>query len=278
MGFWLWQDDWDNDYNWIQYFSDGNASQGGFHKLVGGGMQGSRATATQVGTPVQNVCGQRRWDFYETKYRIDNTTGEYIMRINGEEVLRTTGVDSQNSTTDTASHVYFSTPNPDNIHLSHIWIWDDQGSEFNDFIGPRRLVQLYPSGSGGNQDWTRSTSGSTNWQLVLDDPVTSTDYVEMTSTGDTDQYQFDDLSTNVNQLECVQVTGAFLPTDTNEDMVEVFLESTGTEVTRKAIQPTGDSRSFVREVYETDPNGSISWTIAALDIARVGIRAVASTN
>ena len=61
-------------------------------------------------------------------------------------------------------------------------------------------------------------------------------------------------------------------------MVEVFLESTGTEVTGKAVHPAGDTRTFLREIYETDPNLSTTWTVAALDKARVGIRAVASTT
>lgn len=278
VGFWYWAENNQDNHSFLNFGDPDGVRQGAFRRLSGGGLVAARNLSDEVGTRSQNVLNSQVWDFFECKYRCDDVTGDYIMRINGKEVLRTTGVDSQQGTTDAISHVFFNSVNPDSYRLSHVWIWDDQGSEFNDFIGPRRLVQLYPSGSGGNQDWARSTSGSTNWELVLDDPVTSTDYVEITSTGDTDQYQFDDISADVNQLECVQVSAAIIQTDTHEAMVEVFLESTGTEVNGRAINPAGDTRTFVRQLYETDPNGSISWTIAALDIARVGIRAVASTN
>lgn len=276
LAFWGWFDNSENTHEFIRMLDTGNTRQGGFFISDSGRLEAIRSNNTVVASQA-NAIQPKTWFFWESKYRVDNTTGDYIVKINGEEVLRSTGVDSQGTSDARIRQVVFENETGNTTRISHLWIWDDSGSVHNNFIGPRRLVQLFPSGDGGLSNWDRSSTSSTNWQLIIDDPVTSTDYISATSTGTADRYQFDNLSTNVNAVTAVQVNVVVNKTDGNAQLVEPFIESTGTEENGRAEDGL-DGRNFIQHIFPTDPNGGGAWTVSALNTARVGVRLVASTN
>lgn len=227
--------------------------------------------ATTLATSAEMMLGM--WHFFELKATIrTSTNGSYELKRDGVTILSASGVNTANTGADGASVFSFNWGGA-LVRFDDIYICDDTGGAFDDFLGDKAIVGSLPTTAGASTQWTPSTS--TNVSCV-DDPASGplSDYVASNIDGDLDLYNFGDLST--------------VAADGTVDAVMVFLSaemlnagSRGLKVRfRNAGAATGDSAQFdvtlkgtIRTfpiVFEEDPAGVTPWTKTAFDGGQFG--------
>lgn len=227
--------------------------------------------STTLATSAEFLLGQ--WHYFELKATIrTSTNGSYELRHNGVNILSASGVNTANTGVDGASVVSFNWGGAV-TRFDDIYICDDTGAAFNDFLGPKAIVGSLPTTAGASTQWTPSTG--TNVSCV-DDPASTplTDYVASNIDGDLDLYNFADLSTVAadGTVEAVMIA-------LSAEMLNAG--SRGLKVRfRNAGAATGDSAQFdvtlkgtIRTfpiVFEEDPAGVTPWTKTAFDGGQFG--------
>lgn len=93
------------------------------------------------------------WYYVEMKVKLHDTLGEVHVRVDGATVLSLTGIDTKNAGT-AAVLDQVRVGAGMNTAVDDWYICNEQGTEFNDFLGDVRIETLAPSGDGGTLDWT----------------------------------------------------------------------------------------------------------------------------
>jgi hypothetical protein len=140
------------------------------------------------------------WYFIELKCTINNTTGAYEVRVNGQNILSATSVDTQqtaNARIATAGFVSYARSSNDsrNQYWDDFYLLDDTGDFANDFLGESRVATLFPNANGNFSNFIGSDGNSNqNFRLVDANPHNSgTNYVESNTSGAIDTYRFETL-------------------------------------------------------------------------------------
>lgn len=139
-----------------------------------------------------------------------------------------------------------------------------------------RVLTLLADGDGASLQWTPS-SGTTHFNLVNSSPPTEdTAYVEDSTAGDIDLYEFPALSYNPATIYFVQVGIYARKTDVGVRTIATMVRSGGSDFTG-TTQP-GLNTSFLDiylQLYTTDPNTGLAWTKTTVDSAQFGQKLVA---
>tara|TARA_R110002095_G_C4251957_1_gene240438 strand:+ start:31672 stop:32742 length:1071 start_codon:yes stop_codon:yes gene_type:complete len=218
------------------------------------------------------------WHYFELKAVIDPTAGTYELRRNETVVFSGTGTNTADSASANWDAVHFAnavegtiTGNP---RMDDIYILDGTGTINNDFLGDSVIEGRLPTGDSvvaSMLDWTPST-GSTHWDLL--DDTSDTTLVSSGTAGDVDLLTFDSLSFITGTVHGVMT------------VVQAGLDSVGTRTIRNIarsnavnyngasqVVETTDSASFY-EIWETDPDTAVKWTISGVNAAEFGFELV----
>jgi hypothetical protein len=232
---------------------------------------------TTLSSSAAGVIPLADWCYLELKLTCDNSSGSYVVRIDGVDVLSDTGVDTQHSTDAFYDTVRFSgalasTTPLKGMRIDDFWVCDSTGAApLNNFQGPgTKIATIHPDGDGDSTNWTPST-GNTNYNLV-DEPVfVEGDYVETAITNDTDLYTYESPS-DIHDVKAVQVVTEALATEPNEWTLETMVKHNPT-VDSDGGQMLGSSewRGLVR-IMETNPVTTVNWTEADIAALQIGVR------
>lgn len=135
------------------------------------------------------------WYYIELQATVSTTVGSYDLKVDGVSVASDAGpIDTANAAVDDADSFEFAiSASGNSVSWDDIYVCDDQGGSFDDFLGPVAVLGSRPDGDGASSDWIPST-GSDHWVLV-DDPAGSpsdNDFVRSETPGDTDLYTYSD--------------------------------------------------------------------------------------
>jgi len=137
------------------------------------------------------------WHYLEIKLVTDNTTGSYEVKINGTTSFSGSSVDTQSGTSAYTTQVYFygsGSSDMDRSYFDDFYLCDDTTSYNNDFLGDTAVHSLYPNGDGNTSNMTGSDADQVdNYELVNEEPPSSTDYVGSQTPGDLDTYAMENL-------------------------------------------------------------------------------------
>lgn len=239
-------------------------------------VRGDRFLGTVLGTSAEAISSNI-WTYVELKVKLGDSDGEYEVRLNGGSVLSGTGVDTVATGPSQANGFSIglvgNTPPFCSLYFCDLYAADTSGDTNNDFLGDARVDLLQPTGDGNYSGFTPS-SGSAHWSLVDDDAPDASDYVSASSVGTRDSYTLSDLQHLASQtIFGVQVCAAAFKDDPGTRELATFVRSNGVNGDGAGVT-LGTSENYVRQIFETNPDGDVAWTEAAVDSMEAGIKVV----
>lgn len=211
------------------------------------------------------------YNFIEVKATINNTTGSFEVRLNGNNVLSATNVDTQNTANAFINEVAlgcYTKALGDTTLCTHryddFYFCDTTGSTNNDFLGDIRVDAIFPTADGFYSQWTTST-GIDHFALVDETDPNTTDYNSDGTIGNKDSYVMQNPPALLSQtIHGVKAKVAALKDDAGARSLKVGIRS-GSTNGLSAAKALGTSQAYYSHILETDPNTSAAWSPAAVD-------------
>lgn len=152
-------------------------------------------------------------------------------------------------------------------------VMDDAGSVNNDFLGDVQIIKIRPNAVGDQTDLDTS-SAVDNYTLVNEDTEDGdTSYVETNTVNAFDLYHYENILLAGDIFAAVPKP-VLKKDPSGTRSFRTLCKSNGT--TENGAEQFPSSGSYVRRqhVYEQDPDGPMTWTVAAINAAQWGIQLV----
>lgn len=223
-------------------------------------------TGTLLGTSTATLT-TGAWNYLELRAYIDDTAGEYEVRLNGVSILSGTAVDTKQQTANYVDVVQLLCGAVVSF-IDDLYIRGDTVLTAGGFLGDCKVLTRYPDAPGTYTQLTPSAGA--NWQCV-DEALFNgdTDFNSGSTVGNRDTYAMQALGDS-GTIKAVQAVFAVKKTDAGSRTVKPYIKSGATEVAGTA-QGLSTDYQFVREVYSVDPNTGAEWSTPAYDAVEVGV-------
>lgn len=235
-------------------------------------------TTTELGSSSAGVVSHNTWHYIEAKVFISNTVGTVDVYVDGSSVLSLTSQDTQNNSNRDANiiAVGFMGSNTNDSQRDDIYIADTTGLTNNDIlVGPLAVETLTPNADGTTNNFT-PLSGLDNYAMVDDgsSPDDDTTYVSSGTVSDQDLYAFSDMSGYSQTIDSVVAVEPMMHLRKEHSGARIVrtLARNGLTTTEGADQGCGTEYRYIREIYETDPDGGGAWDETAVNSAEFGIK------
>jgi hypothetical protein len=212
-----------------------------------------------------------QWQYIEIKNKIDNTTGTWELRVDGQAIMSGENSDTQRDTPAGVTLVRLHS-NYEYTYYDDFYMLDTTGSTNNDFIGPQRVDTLVPNGSGNYTNW--DVSSGENWSAVNTSGEGDALYVQTMSGEVMDTYAFENLETlSVDNIAGVQLFAtARRDADTPEKLD--LLARIGSSDYSGELDYLPVGYHGVTRVWEVNPDDSAQWEEADVNGAEFGIKKI----
>lgn len=219
-----------------------------------------------------NPCKAGLWCWVEFKVVCDNSSGSYELRVNGDNILSDSGIDTQvnQSYHDQVQFRGTGDGRFNSPRIDDLFIMDSTGAKHNDFIGQRRVLPIFPSGDTADVDWTASP-GPNHYDMVDEQsPDADSTYVESDTTGEEDIWEYDDIS-GFDSIEALTLmTNVKVSDVTPYDFITV-VKSGGTKYD-SAAETIGNVDYLIKDRLMTeDPDTSSAWTQNGINNVEMGV-------
>lgn len=229
---------------------------------AGGTLLGSATVANTAGF----------WCYIEILATFNASTGSVTVRVNGNNVIALTNVDTDPNSTGNANTIAFG---GSGLYLDDIYLIDPTtgSAPWNSFLGTVNGVTvetLFPSANQGAQDFSPSPDANANWQNVCETAMDGdTTYNYSPTNGDSDLFDIGSLSSNPVNIWAVATRAAARIDASTSVNLENRLVSNGTESDGSAVD-LPSTYAYQSTIYETDPNTSDAWTETGVNAAQIG--------
>lgn len=227
------------------------------------------AAGPVIATSAKQVGPAAQWNSMQVKATIHDTTGECVIKLNGEVWINYTG-DTRNGGTLTR---------PDRLALpagagyclhDDVLVVDTTTANDNSWPGEIIILAIKPSGNGAHSDLVGSDGNSTdNYALVDDLPTNSADYVGSVTALAKDTYDMTQI-TKVGNVVAVRQTSVVSKSDAGTKFGKSIVRSAAGAFTKGADIGLSTSPAPSSEpISKTDPDGN-PWTVARVNAAEFG--------
>jgi hypothetical protein len=131
--------------------------------------------------------------------------------------------------------------------------------------GPVNIVAARPTTDVSDQ-WVKNGTAASN-SLSVNQPAFSSqtaNFVSSNNAGDKDVYGIPSNAIPAGYIvQAVSAEAVFTRTSTSAPSVDVGISSGGTESDSTPISLTTNNPTFVSKYFQTNPNGNVTWTVAA---------------
>ena len=229
------------------------------------------------------------WYYLEIKHNYSGSTSSNIqttatLRVDGAVRASGTGTCGFNTTgllLQTPTVNAHGVANPvvnGNTYIKDLYIFDQSGSNTNDFAGDCTFVFVVPDGDVTTQ-WDLS-SGSVSFSLVNEVPPDGdTSYVQSSNSSTainsaTDNFTWQDIPAFTGTIVAVQYLGFLRKTGEGKKSVKLTVGPTGafTQVSDEFF--LNDNYLYYRLPLGTDPNTGIGWTRTGFNATDFGIEVI----
>lgn len=253
------------------YLLGDGSTQVGLRVLSSGQLEAYRLTSSTAGTLLGSsalgVIIGNTWQYVECEITISDTVGVFKVYVDGSLVINLTNVDTRNGTPTAVDQVNLGA----NSGATGIGTFDFDDVYVTDSatrLGERRVETLYPTGDVA-QGWSRS-AGATNYSLVDELTVNGdTDYVQASTVGDVDTYDFGTVSSTPTAIDAVQIVSYGLKTDAGTREVALQIKSGATTSDGSNFVLAGSYTNF-RRLTTVDPDTSVAWTQSGVAAMQAG--------
>ena len=221
---------------------------------------------------VPSIINPRRWQWIEFKVVCDNATGSYELKVDGTTVLTASGVDTQSNLAyyDQVMLSGVDNSTAETPRFDDFFVMDSTGSDYNDFVGQRRIDVIVPDGDTATVDWTVS-GGSNHWELVDDlDPDDDTTYVEDTVSTNQDRWTYSALA-DMGTIDAVCLLTDVRVTDANTYDLTTVVKSGGVEYTANASTVSSTAYAMPERLMTVDPDTLVAWTQGGVNSVEMGV-------
>jgi hypothetical protein len=212
------------------------------------------------------------WRYIEIMSTIDDVVGSMEVRVDNQTVLMVTGVDTKQGSNAWADRVrvYVSGNNSD--LYDDMYFLDTDGSTNNALVGDSRIEPHRPTGDAA-VTWTPS-AGLTNFGVVDDVVIDTTDFIFSDVAGAIDKFDLADLATPPAAIYGVELITSYAKADAGPRTMRGFIESGGTVANGAIVAPLLNTHMIAFQRWDTDPHTSGPWTPAAINALRAGVEIV----
>jgi len=260
------------DWNLLE-FRDGTTVQLGLYTDASNQIIIKRGTTTLENTSY--AIPTNTWIYLEFKGTIDNSAGSYELRINGVTEASDSGIDTQQTGNAYATSVVFrfSGIGASNHYLDDIYIFDDEGSFCNNFVGDVYVEAIFPNADGYTNTWVAFPGSGDNYEEVDEtDPDSDTTFVATSGVGFIDSYAFSNLVSTSGSIYTVQVNLWARKDDAGSRTLNAITRPT--TVTYSGAEPIslGNTYQYSLHHFDYNPETAGNWTIAQINAAEFGIK------
>lgn len=268
IGFALKSNDWVDKYTslikFLYLMSDSGTSE---HITLAFASHGEIAIITQAETVyTSDLRGKDdSWMYVEFKFVIHNTTGSYILKVNGQELLNRSGIDTYHT----------GDVGVDEFHFDYkgggFYIDIDDVYVHSDFLGDSRVDDIHPDGDGASSQFTPVPGVTDNYVEVDDDDTPDDDatYVQSATTTDQDLYTYTNLAA-LGTIHAVQMNVTCRETDGSDFNIEQLVRLSGTTYDEAPSAIAGETYETLARVMEVDPNTTAAWVVANINSGEFG--------
>lgn len=226
-------------------------------------------TGTVLDTYTGAVTAANTWFAFEIEVVVNNTTGSWSIRKNGNTSNDHTlgSLNTRGGTTNNYANKFSLGTSGAFTHQFADVLWRSDPTSVA-FVGDIRCYTRMPA-SDASKQWTPN-SGTTNYTQVDEihqDGTTS--YVYDSTSGQGDFYTIGTLAADPASVVCVTTRGFFEKSDAGTRGAAVQLKSGATTVTSTATL-LSTSFGWLWRTDLTDPNTSAAWTAAHVDSVQIG--------
>src|SRR5580765_5738491 len=156
------------------------------------------------------------------------------------------------------------------IAVDDLAINDTAGTLNNGRAGDGRVVLLTPSGAGSSTQFTRGgTDTGANFSQVNELPPSMGQYVGSSTVAQRDLYAMTDVGVAVSSINVVEAIALAQNSDAGGGSIGPTIKS-GATINEATAIGLSTSAAYVTSRWETDPNTSAAWTIAAVNALEAG--------
>jgi hypothetical protein len=234
------------------------------------------SAGTLLGTSVLTLPPDQ-WHTVEVRWQITSlTVGIVEVWVDDTRWLNLTGVDNTNTANANIQTIILG-ENITGISIGNYYAFDDlaindtNGTINNGQIHDGRVVLLKPNGAGSNTGLTRGgTDTGNNWNQENELPPSMTQYVFSSTVATRDTYALEDVPAGSWAVNCAEVLAYGQNSDTGTGSLGLTVKS-GATTNEGTAQSLGTAAQYFRQLYETDPNTSAAWTVAAVSALEAGV-------
>lgn len=240
-----------------------------------GELKLDRGSFTQIDITSGLGLSTDTWYYIEFKFKIDNSTGLYDVKVGGASVMSGTNVDTKASTSTGRGGPYtiqfLGRSGATFWDYDDIYLLDTTGTDANDFLGDSIVEAVYPTGDGTTNDFT-PLSGLTNYEMVDDgdNPDDGTTYVSSSTVNHSELYTHGGLQETVDTIYGVRVDANMWVSSPGPRQVRAYLRSGGVNYEGDNLGCAA-SYKYVHHVWELDPNTAVRWTESGVNNAEFGM-------
>ena len=239
----------------------------------------NQLVVTRAGTTLATTSAfpVQVWHYVEFKFTINNSTGSYELRVNGDTAASASGIDTQNTANASVNGYRWTALSNDGnttptFQIDDVYMCDNTGGTNNDFLGDVRIQALFPDGNGNSSQHVGSDSNSTDNYLLVDETAQDGDttYVASSTVGEKDTYTYGDLTSSTGTVYGVQILPYSRKTDAGARSIVSVARSGATEED-SANKALSTSYIYLPDIRETKPGGG-AWTISDVNAAEFGVK------
>lgn len=231
-------------------------------------VRGTTVIATST-----NVFSLNTWYFIEIKATIHNTTGAYEVRVNGSSTGWLPAATGQNTRGQSANNfvdIVALGTNQVATHRFDDFYFLSAGAPNNDFLGPQKIVTLFPAGAGNYAQWSGNyASNYTNANELAGDSDNT--FNQSATANQIDSFVFDDVPTGT--IAAVQHTLLVRQDAGAARTVAPLQRSGGTDYVGSTLAVAG-SYQYLTDPRDTDPATAAAYTAANVNAAEFGYKLI----
>lgn len=235
-------------------------------------------SGTQLGSSIPaGTFPINTWVHVALKVKLHDSTGTVDVYVNGASVLSLTGQDTKNAGTNTTfDTLAFASGN--GAYIDDLILLNGDATAPNSILGDKKVITSMPNADGTTVDFTLST-GVNHYAVLDEQPRTTTDYGYTTTNGHIELVSVADVPAGTQNISCVAIE--LYANKSDAGAVQSFqraVRSGGTNYFGNSIA-LGTSAVYLTDagaklVVVNDPATSAAWTVANLNAAEWGVKAI----
>lgn len=214
------------------------------------------------------------WNHIEFHIGFSDSDGFIYIRVNEVPVSvysgSETGLDNVASGTVACAMIVLFGANSPRVCYDDFYVWDETGTQNNDFIGDRRVITLLPNANEATQEMT--VTGAANAYTAIQSADGDTSYITASdSVPVTSEFALEDPGATVGAINAVQVVTLMRKIEAGPANVQASLLS-GSDASAGTNHSITDSYAYYADIHNTDPATGAPWSNSGLAAARLRLR------